>query len=393
MNRPVTIVGAGLAGLSCARELKAHGVESLLLEASGHVGGRVYTDEYEGFLLDRGFQVMLTAYPECRRLLDYESLQLKKFYPGALVRFGGKCHRLADPWRHPAEAAASLTSPIGTFMDKMRVSSLRTSVTQASMAELFERSECTTLQALKNYRFSANLIDRFFRPFLGGIFLERELETSSRLFEFVFKMFSEGDAALPAEGMRAIPLQMGHELDVRLHTRVTELPQGPVVVAVEAPEAARLFGEAAPPAGRAVDCLYYAAEAAPVKEAILILNGDGAGPVNNCSVISEVAPAYAPAGASLISVSVLKSAPEADVRTQLTDWFGPDVARWQHLRTYTIPYAQPIQKVYAPKEARVRPGLYRCGDYTQNASLDGALASGYRAARALLEDDDRKLIS
>ncbi len=393
MNRPVTIVGAGLAGLSCARELKAHGVEAVLLEASEHVGGRVYTDEYEGFLLDGGFQVMLTAYPECRRLLDYESLHLKKFYPGALVRFGGKCHRVADPWRHPAEAAASLASPIGTFMDKMRVSSLRTSVTQATIADLFQRPETTTLQALKNYRFSANLIDRFFRPFLGGIFLERELETSSRLFEFIFKMFSEGDTALPATGMRAIPLQMGHELDVRLNTRVTELPQGPVVVAVEAPEAARLLGEAAPPTGRSVDCLYYAAEAAPVTEPILILNGEGTGPVNNCSVVSAVAPGYAPAGASLISVSVLKSAPETAVRTQLAEWFGPNVMRWQHLRTYHIPYAQPVQKVYAPKDARVRPGLYRCGDYAQNASLDGALASGHLAARALLEDRDRNLIS
>jgi len=393
MNRPVTIVGAGLAGLSCARELKAHGVESVLLEAADHVGGRVYTDEHEGFLLDRGFQVMLTAYPECRRLLDYESLHLKKFYPGALVRFGGKCHRMADPWRHPAEAAASLASPIGTFMDKMRVSSLRTSVTQATIADLFKRPELSTMQALKNYRFSANLIDRFFRPFLGGIFLERELETSSRVFEFIFKMFSEGDTALPATGMRAIPLQMGHELDVRLHTRVTELPEGPVVLAVDEPEAARILGGETPPAGKSVDCLYYAAEVAPVTEPILILNGECTGPVNNCCVVSAVASGYAPVGASLISVSVLKSAPEAAVRTQLAEWFGPAVMRWQHLRTYTIAYAQPVQKVYSPKDVRLRPGLYRCGDYTRNASLDGALASGYQAARVLLEDRDRNLIS
>ncbi len=386
MNQPVTIIGAGLAGLSCARELKARGTDSVLLEASDHVGGRVHTDEYNGFLLDRGFQVMLTAYPECRRLLNYEALDLKKFYPGALVRFGGKFHHLADPWRHPVEAAASLSSPIGTFMDKLRISLLRTSVTQVALPDLFRRPETTTKQALLNYRFSSKIIDRFFRPFFGGIFLDCELDTSSRLSEFIFRMFSEGDTALPAKGMKTIPYQLGHELDVRLNTTVTELPPGPVVVAVEEPSAAQLLGETPAARARSVDCFYYAAETAPLSEPILVLNGEGSGPVNNCCVVSSVAPAYAPAGASLIAVSVLKSAPEAAVRAQLAEWFGAKAMRWQHLRTYTIPYAQPVQKMYAPKAARVRPGLYRCGDYMENASIDGALASGRRAAQALLED-------
>ena len=391
MSEPVTIIGAGLAGLSCARELKAHGVESVVLEASDHVGGRVRTDEYEGFLLDRGFQVLLTAYPECRRLLDYEALKLKPFYPGALVRFNGAFHKLADPWRHPAEAVASLTSPIGSFTDKLRVASVRTSVTRVPIAELFARPETTTAQALQAFHFSSKMVDRFFRPFLGGIFLERELATSSRMFEFVFRMFSEGDTALPAHGMQAIPNQLGHELDVRLNTRVDQLPTSlPVVVAVAEPEAARLLNESAPAAAKAVDCLYYAAESAPISAPILMLNGDGAGPINNCSVVSAVAPSYAPAGASLISVTVLQRSHEPDVRAQLTQWFGEKVARWQHLRTYSIPYAQPAQLTYKPKPALVQPGVYRCGDYAENASIDGALASGHRAAQALLQD--RKLL-
>ena len=121
-----------------------------------------------------------------------------------------------------------------------------------------------------------------------------------------------------------------------------------------------------------------------------MLNGDGAGPINNCSVVSAVAPSYAPAGASLISVTVLQRSHEPDVRAQLTQWFGEKVARWQHLRTYSIPYAQPAQLTYKPKPALVQPGVYRCGDYAENASIDGALASGHRAAQALLQD--RKLL-
>lgn len=387
MNGPVTIIGAGLAGLSCARELKAHGIESVIFEASDDVGGRVRTDTYQGFLLDRGFQVLLTAYPECRRLLNYEALQLQPFYPGALVRFGGKFHRLADPWRHPVDAVSSLTSPIGTFTDKLRVASLRTSVSSVAVYELLTRPETTTEAKLASFGFNSKMIERFFRPFFGGIFLEQKLTTSSRVFEFIFRLFSEGNIALPTRGMQAIPLQLGHELDVRLRTKVSELPDnGPTVIAVEEPEAARLLGEPPPIDARSVDCLYYAAEAAPIAEPILMLNGDGTGPINNCTVMSAVAPAYAPPGAALISASVLQKAPEAAVRAQLTEWFGIAVARWQHLRTYSISYAQPVQNTYLPRVARIRPGLYRCGDYTETASIDGALASGRRAAQALMED-------
>ena len=187
-------------------------------------------------------------------------------------------------------------------------------------------------------------------------------------------------------GMQAIPKLLGHELDVRLNTKVEQLPASLTVVAVEEPEAARLLNEAAPIGAKSVDCLYYAAEEAPISEPILMLNGDGTGPINNCSVVSAVAPTYAPAGASLISVTVLQKSHEPDVRSQLIEWFGDKVARWQHLRTYSIPYAQPAQLTYAPKPALVRPGVYRCGDYAENASIDGALASGRRAAQALLKD-------
>jgi len=393
VNRPVTVIGAGLAGLACARDLTNAGVPNFVLEASDNVGGRVRTDKYEGFLLDRGFQVLLTAYPECRARLDYESLQLKSFYPGALVRFQGKFHRLADPRRHPASAAASLVNPIGTFTDKLRIASLRTSVTRVPVSELFTRPETSTEAALLAQHFSAAMIDRFFRPFFGGIFLETKLATSSRLFEFIFRMFSEGNTALPAQGMQAIPHQLGHELDVRLNTPVSTLPDGPTVVATEEPEAARLLQTAVPSAWRSVQCLYFGAEEAPVAEPVLILNGDGSGPVNNCCVPSSVAAAYAPPGASLVSVSVLNDAAPAEqaVRAQLKDWFGPKVARWQHLRTYSIPYAQPIQATYQPQAARIRPGLYRCGDYMENASIDGALASGGRTAKAVIEDFEQNL--
>ena len=203
MAADVTVIGAGLAGLACAKVLLARGLQVDLVEASDRVGGRVRTDSHQGFLLDRGFQVLPTAYPECRKSLDYKALDLKAFYPGALVWFEGKFHKVADPWRHPADAVASLGNSVGTFADKLRVSGLRDSVRQGTVEGLFERPDQTTLASLEARHFSHSMIDRFFRPFFGGIFLERELRTSSRMFEFVFRMFSEGNTALPVKGIEA----------------------------------------------------------------------------------------------------------------------------------------------------------------------------------------------
>jgi phytoene dehydrogenase-like protein len=259
--------------------------------------------------------------------------------------------------------------------------------------------------------FSAGMIEAFFRPFFGGILLDRSLSASSRMLEFVFRMMSEGDVTIPAAGMGAIPEQMARRLPegtVRLAARVADvsprevrfesgetMAAGAVVVATEGPEAARLLGLPAP-GSRPVTCLYFAAERAPVEEPILVLDGDGAGPVNNLCFPSQVAPSYAPAGATLVSASVVggaagdagEGALEAAVRAQMEAWFGPQVRGWRHLRTDHVRHAQPEQRPGAlePVERPVRldSGLFVCGDHRDTASLHGAMLSGRRAAEAVL---------
>lgn len=408
----VIIVGGGLAGLACGRRLVEIGKSFVLLEASDAVGGRVRTDLVDGFRLDRGFQVLLTAYPETRRLLDSESLQLKPFARGALIRLRGQFHRLADPRRDPLRGLATLFGPIGVIGDKWKLLSLESKLAGMSIEQLFEQPEGLTLDLLRWHGFSDGMIDAFFRPFFGGIFLEKELVTSSRMFRFVFRMMAEGDAAVPAEGMGAMPAQLAGMLpadSIRLNTAVADVAPGrvtlatgetlearAVVVAADAPSAARLLkGEPAKP-GRAVTCLYFAADASPVKEPVLVLNADDPGPVHNLAVMSDVAPSYAPPGQALMSATVLGNpssddrALESQVREQLTGWFGPAVSAWRHLRTYRIPYALPDQTAPALDPAR-RPvrladGLYVCGDHRDDASINGALHSGWRAAQAVAED-------
>jgi phytoene dehydrogenase-like protein len=407
----VLIIGAGLAGLSCARHLADAGIVFQIIEASDGIGGRVRTDQHEGFLLDRGFQVLLTAYPEPQRTLDYHALDLKKFTPGSFSWFAGRMNKLVDPWRTPGGWSEAFKSDFGTLMDKLRILRLRSRVRRSSIDQIFQRPESSTKDALKSAGFSEEFVHRFFRPFFGGILLDGELKSSSRMFEFVFKMLSEGDIAVPAAGMGAIPAQIASHLaesSIRFNTHAESLHENEltlaggesltaraIVVAADGPSAAHLVGEAEP-ASRSVTCFYYSSDEPPVPEPMLVLNGDGAGPVNNFAVISRVAPSYAPAGKSLISVSVLGTQQLTEqqlggfIIAQMKNWFGPVARSWQYLRSYRIPHAQPRQFPGALEPAqrpvRIRPGIYLCGDHRDNASIHGAMVSGRRAAEAVLDD-------
>jgi len=407
----VLIVGAGIAGLSCGRHLADAGVCFEILEAADGIGGRVRTDQCEGFLLDRGFQVLLTAYPEAQRTLDYHALELRNFSPGAFSWFAGRMNRLVDPWRTPGGWREVLRSDFGTFLDKVRIERLRARLRHSSIGEIFARPDVSARQALKTIGFSDEFVHRFFRPFLAAIFLDGDLGFSSRMFEFVFKMMTEGDAAVPARGMGEIPAQIAshlpadsirlgahvealHETEVRLGSG-EQLRARAIVVAADGPRAAHLVGEAEP-ASRSVTCFYYAADEPPLPHPMIVLNGDGAGPVNNFAAMSQVAPTYAPPGKSLVSVSVLGTQQltvqqlGGFITAQMKQWFGPVVSSWRYLKSYRIPHAQPQQSPGAlePPErpVRIRPGVYLCGDHRDNASIQGAMVSGRRAAEAVLAD-------
>ena len=407
----VLIIGAGLAGLCCARRLAEAGVSFQIIEASDGVGGRVRTDEVDGFLLDRGFQVLLTAYPEAKKALDYAQLNLKGFSPGAFSWFAGRMNRLVDPWRTPGMWRVALRSDFGTLADKFRIARLRARLQRNSIEQLFRRPDRSTKDDLVAEGFSSEMIHRFFRPFIGGILLDGELKSSSRMFEFVFKMLSEGDTAIPARGMGAIPAQLAANLPsdtIRLNCKAESLHANEItlqggetlqaranVIAADGPAAAHLVGEAEP-ASRSVTCFYYAADESPVPHPLLVLNGDGAGPVNNFAVMTQVAPSYAPAGKHLISISVLGIQQLTDVQlggfiiAQMKNWFGPVARSWRFLKSYRIPHAQPQQVPGAleppQRPVRIRPGIYVSGDHCDNASINGAMLSGRRSAEAVLAD-------
>ncbi|TGE26720.1 NAD(P)/FAD-dependent oxidoreductase [Hymenobacter metallicola] len=411
---PIIIIGAGMAGLTCANYLHRAGRSVLVLEAADAVGGRVRTDVTpEGFRLDRGFQVLQTRYPEVQRMLDYGALQLRAFRSGAVIRLAnGRQTTLVNPLDQPLAAFSALTSPIGTLADKLRIAALAQRVKNSGNQELLDFPSSDTLTYLRQNGWSEQIIDSFFRPFFGGVYLDRSLSTASNFFEFVFKQFVEGDAAVPALGMQQIPEQLATRLpagSVRLNTKVeaTEgtqvrltsgeiLAAQAVVVAVDGEAAARLLPTSRlsfPTAWRRTTCTYFAADTPPVKaDQLLRLNAAPDSLAHNVAFTSDVAPEYAPTGRILVSVSTHGSPilPEADLtarlREELAAWFGPEAQRWQHLRSYHLPQALPVYSAGQPphQPLQVADRLYRCGDYTAYPSLNAAMATGREVAEALL---------
>jgi phytoene dehydrogenase-like protein len=405
----VAIVGAGVAGLVCAQDLTRAGLEVTVLEASDGIGGRVRTDAVDGYLLDRGFQILLTAYPQVKQRLELGALGLGEFIPGALVHDGRAFQKVSDPLRRPAEALGTLRSPIGTISDKLLTAALILDVRSRQPRELLRRRDISTAERLARAHFSAGYITAFWQPLFAGIQLDPELEVSARRFDIVLRMLASGSTGLPRTGIGAIPAQLAAPLPagtVRCDAPVGAVKPGQVrlgdgetvearavVVATDGPSAHRLLGPRVDdPGSRAVACCWFSIPAAPVRGAWLLLDGTMTGPALNVVVMSEVQPTYAPPGRALIAAAVPgRTALDVDltvrVREQLARWFDVQLDDLELLRADVIPHGQPLQIPPLKLKQRVSlgDGLFVCGDHRDTASLQGAMFSGQRTAAAVLE--------
>ena len=402
MEPRVVIIGAGVCGLAAARQLRSRGIPFLVIDERNTPGGRLQTHETDGFLLDEGFQILNTAYPEFgRQEIDINSLGLQNFESGARIFINGKSTTLADPDRVKGYMLDALFTPAASWRDLFRVRALKTEWTGRAPEEIFSMQADSTMNYLKKKGFSTRIITRFLQPFYSGIFLEPDLKTEASMFAFVFSMFAHGHAALPQRGIRALPDLMMKDIPadaVWNNVSVAHAEPGRLLLAdgreLNVPYVLMATGtrkfkpvhREAWKGNRGTTVLYFTIGDDPGLGRFIGLNGSGSGKINNFCMPSNVQPAYAPAGKRLLSISLKPGVPANEGTDQvvmdefriLTGFHGEA----DFLHSYHVPDALPdIQQLrYEPEIIPVYEGAWASGDFAAYPSLNAALRAGYLLA-------------
>jgi protoporphyrinogen oxidase len=403
----IHVVGAGVSGLVAASVLEAHGYHPVVIERTNGVGGRVKTDVVKGFQLDHGFQVLLTSYPEAQKHLDFEALELQKILPGASVFFNKKQNIIGDPLKAISFLLPTLFSRIGSFSDKLRILQLNRALKRKTLSEIFSDSEKSTFSYLQDYGFSNEIVRDFFMPFFGGIFLETKLETSSRMFEFVYKMFGDGEAALPKAGMAAIPKQLHEKLqntDFMFNTHVASIEEGEITLedktklktlaTIVATDARGLVVSEKHKSmvWKSCQTLYFETDHRVIRTALIGLIPQQGTLINNIFYHTSLKTKSSPSN-ELLSVTVIDRHQLSDemlisrVKDELEEHCG--IVSPEFMKMYSIPQALPnlqdLKYAMHPSESHLTPGIFLAGDTLLNGSLNAAMISGESAALAAIE--------
>ena len=405
MEHPI-IIGAGVSGLVAAIELEKNGFSPIILEATDRVGGRVKTDDLNGFPADHGFQVLLTEYPESKRYLDYAKLDLVKFLPGSVIFKNVRMEKIGDPLRNASFLWPTIVAKVGSINDKRLIFQLSLAMKKKSIDTIFEAPETTTLDYLQNYGFSEGMIHDFFQPFFAGIYLEENLDTSSRMFEFVYKMFATGNAAIPRKGMQAIPDQLASQLTrttIRYNTTVNQiqghaihLKSGEALLAKQiiiATDPSTFYSNNNYTALNWKSCfnLYFQSAKSEMNTPIIGLLPSKDTMVNNFHYLNDIYGSKGQNNSNILSVTVVKNHQLSmedvvrEVKIELQKHCKietGDLLKMFHIKK-ALPKISNLK--YQPSEETtiLELGIFGCGDHMANSSLNAAMASGRIAAELL----------
>ena len=410
----IHIVGTGVSGLIAAQVLEKHGYSPTIIEATNTVGGRVKTDIVEGYQLDHGFQVLLNAYPAAKKYLDFEKLELQTLKPGATIFKNGTSQSIGDAFRDFSLFLPTLFSNVGSLSDKIKILQLNNQLKKKKLADIFKVDEKTTHQYLLDFGFSDKIITNFFKPFFSGIFLETNLETSSSMFEFVYKMFGEGLAVIPKNGMQALPNQLKENLKSTtfiFNTKVVEVFDDKIVLennqeiktdfTIIATEASHLISNLKNQEmeWKSCDCLYFTTPKRVLQKPIIGLIADEKALINNIFYNTSIATSTK-GKEELLSVTVVKNhnLSEQDlvkkVSQELNDYCKIDDVNF--LKRYQIKKALPnltnVQYELSSTETKLKETIFLAGDQLLNGSLNAAMVTGERAAMGVIQTLEDGLI-
>lgn len=410
----INIIGAGVSGLIAAQILENYGYHPTIIEAADKVGGRVKSDSYKGYTLDHGFQVLLTSYPAAKKYLDYKALELQEFLPGATIFKNGNQQTIGDPLRKLTLLFPTLFSSIGNFSDKLKVLKLNTILKKKEVSAIFKENEKTTLQYLQDFGFSTEIIADFFKPFFSGIFLESNLDTSSRMFEFVYKMFGDGLAVLPKKGIQAISNQLKSKLNnttFLFNTAVQEVKNNTILlkdnseikshITIIATEASSLISNLKnqETEWKSCDTLYFEAEKRAIQKPIIGLIADENSLVNNIFYHTSVDTADK-SDKELLSVTIVNNHQLNE--NQLIDKVKQELKEYckieglHFLKRYQIKKALPkltnLQYEISSTETKLKSTIFLAGDQLLNGSLNAAMIAGERAALGVIQTLEDGLI-
>lgn len=403
----IHIIGAGLSGLITAQILENHGYAPVILEATDAVGGRVKTEIVEGYQVDHGFQVLLQAYPKAQEYLHFESLQLQPLQPGAVIFLNGKKKVIGDPLRDLSLLLPTLFSGMGTLADKIKIFQLNRTLKKTSVEAIFTSEETTTLQFLQKKGFSEEIIATFFKPFFSGIFLEDELQTSSRMFQFVYKMFGEGLAVIPKNGIGALTTYLAEQLKnttLLLNSPVEEVIDGTITlkngekrashITIIATEASALVPNLKNQeiAWKSCHTFYFEVERRSIEKPLIGLIADAEAHVNNLFYHNSIATATK-GTKELLSVTVVKktelSVPELSKKVQQELEQYCNITNTRFLKHFYIKKALPdimqLQYQLSPTETQLTSTIFLAGDHLLNGSQNAAILSGERAALGVIK--------
>jgi len=399
----IYIIGAGVSGLIAAYELEQEGYHPIIIEQTDEVGGRVKTIHEKGYALDLGFQVLLSAYPLAKKYLDLEALELHKLESGALIYVNDKAYRIGDPMRNWKMLFPTIFSDIGSISDKLKVLKLNNRLKRKSIDEIFESHETTTLQYLIEFGFSPKIIERFFKPFFAGIFLESSIQTSSRMFEFVYKMFGEGYATIPKLGIGEISNQLKNKLhhtefifncevkditnDKILMVSGENLPHDGVIIATNSTSMIRSH-KGSDMKWKSCMCLYFEVDQTNIPANTIALIVDGGNYANNLYAYTDIK-----TGKTILSVTTLEHMNKTDA--EIIENIIAEVKKYtgalkvDFIHHYRIKQALPdilnLKMTVQPGENQVMDNIFLAGDALMNGSLNAAMESGRIAAKTLLE--------